>query len=225
MKLTLLLILTALLSYFLGGLNGAIIASKNLFNRDVRKYGSGNAGLTNFTRVFGFRGAILVVVVDVLKTVIAVLLGRWLLGLVDYPTVGKLFAGFCCMLGHVYPVFYHFHGGKAVLCGGTLTWMIDWRIGILCWSVFLILVIFTKYVSLGSIVAGVIFPAAAWAFGRPKLDIILSLLCGGLLVFAHRQNLMRLIKGTESKLGVSGGGPGGPNRPNGPGSGTPGRTR
>jgi len=224
MKLTLFLILTALVSYGLGGLNGAIIASKNLFKRDVRRYGSGNAGLTNFTRVFGFNGAILVVVVDVLKTVLAVLFGRWLLGFEGYPSVGALFAGFCCMLGHVYPAYYRFHGGKAVLCGGTLVWMIDWRIGLICWSLFLILVIFTKYVSLGSIAAGAIFAPAVWAFGYPKLDIILGLLCGALLVFAHRENLVRLIKGTESKLSIGGGGTGGPSAPGGPGgTGGPGK--
>lgn len=204
MKLTVFLVLTALVSYFLGAVNGSIITSINLFHRDVRRYGSRNAGLTNFTRTFGTRGAVLVVLVDVIKTVIAVSFGRWLLGTQGYPQVGALFAGFCTMLGHVYPVFYGLRGGKAVLCGGVLTWMVDWRIGLICWVLFFIIFIFTRYVSLGSICCGLTFPAAAWAFGMPGLDIILALLCGLLLIFAHRENLVRLIRGTESKFGLPG---------------------
>lgn len=202
MKLTLFLSIISVVSYLLGGLNGAIITSLNLFRRDVRKYGSKNAGLTNFTRVFGANGAILVVLVDVVKTVASVLFGRWLLGTMGYPTVGCLFAGFCAMLGHVYPVYYRFQGGKSVLCGGVIVWMVDWRVGLVCWAVFLILVVFTKYVSLGSICGGLTMPAAMWAFGFQSLDIILALFCALLLVFAHRENILRLIKGTESKLAI-----------------------
>lgn len=206
MKLTFFLAIVAVVSYALGGLNGAIITSINLHRRDVRRYGSRNAGLTNFTRTFGTRGAILVVLVDVVKTIISVLFGRWLIGTQGYPDVGALFAGFCTMLGHVYPAYYGLKGGKSVLCGGVVVWIVDWRIGLLCWTVFLIVVVFSKYVSLGSICSAVTMPAAAWAFGHPGLDIILSLLCALLLIFAHRENLIRLIKGTESKFNIGGAG-------------------
>ena len=203
-KITIYLAITGIAAYLLGGINGAIIASMNFFNKDVRNYGSGNAGLTNFTRTFGGKGAVIVVIVDVLKTVIAVLLGRWLLGMVGYPMVGKMFAGFCAMLGHVYPVYYRFHGGKAVLCVGTLAWMADWRVGLICWAVFLIVVVFTKYVSLGALIGCSLLSISIWVFGYTGLEGLLGLLCTLLMVFAHRENIHRLRNGTESKLKIGG---------------------
>lgn len=201
---TIYLAITGIAAYLLGGINGAIIASMNFFKKDIRNFGSGNAGLTNFARTFGVNGAVIVIIVDVLKTVIAVLLGRWLLGLVGYPMVGKMFAGFCAMLGHVYPVYYRFHGGKAVLCAGTIAWMADWRVGLICWSVFLIIVVFTKYVSLGSLLACIFLPICIWVFGYSGLEGLLGLLCSLLMIFAHRENIKRLRDGTESKLKIGG---------------------
>lgn len=206
--LTLYLVITAIVSYLLGALNGAIITSLNVFRKDVRKYGSGNAGLTNFVRNFGTYGLVLVILVDVVKTILALLLGRWLIGLEGYPLIGVIFAGFCAMLGHIYPPYYQFRGGKAVLCGGVLVWMIDWRVGLICWSVFLVLVIFTKYVSLGSIVGGLCLPASVLMFGYQGLDALLALFCALLIIFSHRENIVRLIGGTESKLSIGGSGGG-----------------
>lgn len=202
MKLVLFLSIIAIVSYMLGGMNGAIITSLNFFRKDVRKYGSGNAGLTNFTRVFGANGAIFVVLVDVLKTVASILFGRWLMGTLGYPTVGVLFSGFCAMLGHVYPIYYRFQGGKAALCGAVLVWMVDWRVGLICFLIFITIVVFTKYVSLGSILGGASLPPVMLVFGYQGLDVILALLCALLIIFAHRENIVRLIKGTESKLSI-----------------------
>ncbi len=203
-KITIYLIILAIVAYMLGGLNGAIIASMTIFRKDVRNFGSGNAGLTNFTRIFGTKGAIIVLAVDIFKTVVSVLFGGWLMGLVGYADLGRIFAGFCAMLGHVYPIYYHFKGGKAVMCGGILVWLIDWRIGLLCWSVFLVIVIFTKYVSLGSIIGSVFIVIGLWAFGYNWLEIVLGLLCSLLIIFAHRENIGRLIHGNESKLAIGG---------------------
>ena len=202
--LTIYLAITAVVSYLLGGANGSIIASMNFFNKDIRNYGSGNAGLTNFARTFGLKGLVIVVLVDVLKTAVAALLGGWLVGMEGYPEIGKLFAGFCAMLGHVYPVYYRFKGGKAVLSGGTLVWLIDWRVGLVCWSVFLIVVIFTKYVSLGAISCAIFLPLSLLAFRYSWLEALLGLLCALLLIFAHRENIKRLRDGTESKLKLGG---------------------
>lgn len=203
-QLILLLILVAVVSYLLGGFNGAIITSVSYFRKDVRKYGSGNAGLTNFARVFGASGIVVVILVDILKTVAAVLFGRWILGTMGYPVVGTIFAGFCVMLGHVFPIYYGFHGGKAVLCVGILAWCIDWRVALICWSVFLIVVIFTKYVSLGSIIGSMLLPLTTWMFGYQGLEILLTALCALLLILAHRENIVRLIKGNENKLSIGG---------------------
>lgn len=203
-KITIFLIITGIAAYLLGGINGSIIASMNFFNKDIRHFGSGNAGLTNFARTFGVKGAAIVIIVDVLKTVAAVMIGHWLLGMVGYPMVGELFAGFCTMLGHVYPVYYHFHGGKAVLCVGTLAWMVDWRVGLICWAIFIVIVVFTKYVSLGAIIAMLLFPICVWAFGHTGLEGVLGLLCAALMIFAHRENIKKLINGTERKLNIGG---------------------
>ena len=119
----------AVVSYLLGSLNGAVIASKYVFHRDVREYGSGNAGLTNFYRTFGTPGLLIVLGTDVVKSLIAVLIGGAVMGIVEYPTVGKLFAGFCLMLGHIYPVFYGFRGGKGVVCAAVTLLCVDIRLG------------------------------------------------------------------------------------------------
>lgn len=199
------LIITAVVSYLLGGANGAIITSTTFFKKDIRNYGSGNAGLTNFLRTFGIKGVVLLLLVDVLKTVLAFLFGRWLLGKLDYGEIGSILGGFFAMVGHVYPVFYHFKGGKATLAAGTLAWCIDWRVGLVCWAAFMITVIFTKYVSLGSIVGCLFLPISIFIFGHHPITGLIGLLCAGLMIFAHRENIGRLRRGEENKLSIGSG--------------------
>ena len=200
MKITLFLLITAICSYFLGGLNGAIIISKYVWKNDIREHGSGNAGLTNYLRTFGPSSVVLVLLTDILKSVLAVLIGHWLLGSVGHAVTGRVFAGFCLMLGHIYPAFYQFRGGKGVLCAGTLVLMVDWRVGLICWLVFLLVVLFTRYVSLGSVCCSVFFPVGMLIFGYTGIDVWLALFCALLLIAKHHQNIARLIHGKESKL-------------------------
>lgn len=196
----LVLIAIAVVAYTLGSLNGAIISSKYIFRKDIRRYGSGNAGLTNFYRTFGEAGVIIVLAIDILKAVIATLIGGALMGLLGYPMVGKLFAGFCVMLGHNYPVFYGFKGGKGVLTGFSMLLIVDWRIALISIGVFFVVVVFTGYVSLGSLLGAFCAPVCVWAFGYGGLEGTITLLCILLLTFAHRANIGRLITGTESRL-------------------------
>ena len=200
MKITLFLLITAVCAYFLGGLNGSIIASRFFWKKDVREHGSGNAGLTNYLRTFGPAGVALVLITDIFKSVIAVLIGHWLLGLTGHAVTGRLFAGFCLMLGHIYPAFYQFRGGKGVLCAGTMVLLVDWRAGLICWVVFLVVVIFTQYVSLGSVCCALFFPLGLLIFSYRGIDVWLALFCALLLIFKHYQNILRLIHGKESKL-------------------------
>ena len=197
---TFFLIIIAICAYLLGGINGAIIASKYIYKSDVRKYGSGNAGLTNFYRIFGVTGVALVVAIDVLKSVIAMLIGMGLMSIVHEGRIGMIFAGFCLMLGHVYPVFYQFRGGKGVMCMAVLAYMLDWRIGLIVTAIFFVVLAFTRYVSLCSLTAGLCIPLLTWAFGKGGLEGLLVLFCYFLLVFEHRSNIMRLINHTESKI-------------------------
>ena len=170
----------AVFSYLLGGLNGAIIASKYVFHRDVRDYGSGNAGLTNFYRTFGAPGLAIVIGTDVLKTVIAVVAG----GLI---------------IGHIYPVFYGFRGGKGVLCAETMLLIVSFPTGLVSLLIFVGIVWATRYVSLGSICGALIAPIGVLA-ACGKLPALLSLFCVILLVVKHRSNIGRLIRHKESKL-------------------------
>lgn len=201
---TFLLVVIALLAYCLGGFNGAIITSHLLHRNDVRSFGSHNAGLTNYLRTYGTAGSAVVILTDVLKSLLAVLIGGWLLGLRGFPVTGRVFACFCLMLGHIWPVLYQFRGGKGVLCAGIGVLLADWRVGLLCWVVFLVVVLFTRYVSLGSICCSVFFPLGMLIFGHRGIDVWLSLFCALLLIGKHYQNILRLLAGKESKLDLGG---------------------
>lgn len=203
-------LLVAVVSYLLGCFNGAVIVSKYVLHDDVRNHGSGNAGLTNFHRTFGSKLAAVVILCDAVKAVLAVLFGVWILGHLigrgsDYMiAVGKLWGGLFCLLGHSFPCMFQFKGGKGVLSGGVVAFMLDWRIGLIAWGGFLILVVLTRWVSLGSIWGGGCFPFAVGFFCQDVLLVLLALLCGGLLVVKHHANIGRILKGTESKLSFHG---------------------
>jgi glycerol-3-phosphate acyltransferase PlsY len=201
MIITVMLIFIAIISYFLGCFNGAIITSKRYFRKDIRNVGSGNAGLANFYRNFGVTGMLMVVGIDVIKGVIAVTLGGWLLGFTgDYAVIGKLFATFCMVLGHVYPVYYGFHGGKGILSGVAAAFCVDWRTGLVCLIVFLIAVIFSRYISLGSILGAASFPIGVLACGYSGLAVILALLSVAIMLFKHIENMRRILAHTEPKF-------------------------
>lgn len=198
MGMALFMLIVAVASYFLGCFNGAVIVSKYILRDDVRTHGSGNAGLTNFYRTFGGPLTFVVILCDVLKAVIAVLLGAWLIGW--DPTLGKFWAGLFCMLGHMFPVMFGFKGGKGILSGGTIAIMIDWRLALVCWGGFLILAFLTKWVSLGSLSTGITLPLMTWILYKDWILLVLGLTIGGLIVWKHRENLKRILKGEESKF-------------------------
>lgn len=212
MPLEAILAVSAVVAYFLGCFNGAVIVSKYILRDDVRNHGSGNAGLTNFYRTFGGPLTGVVILTDVLKAVAAVLISRWLMlhgftifisaasTTAFYDTVAKYWAGVFCLLGHMFPVMFKFKGGKGILSGGTIALMMDWRVALVVWGGFLILSIATKYVSLGSCWAGLSFPFVSWFVYHSLLILVLATICGGLILWQHRGNINRLIHGTESKF-------------------------
>ncbi len=198
-----LLFITAAAAYFLGCFNGAVIISKYILRDDVRNHGSGNAGLTNFYRTFGGPLTLAVILCDVLKAVIAVWLGTWLLGqATGWLVMSKYWAGVFCLLGHMFPCMFHFKGGKGILSGGTIAIMIDWRVALVVWGGFLVLAVLTKYVSLGSLWAGVSFPFASWFVYHDWIILLLAIACGGLVTWGHRANVKRLLNGTENKFSL-----------------------
>ena len=195
-------LVTVLLGYFLGCLNGSVMVSHFIIRDDVRQHGSGNAGLTNFYRTYGAKYALGVILFDMGKTVIACLLGGFLLknAMQDW-TLGVLIGGLGCELGHMFPVFFGFKGGKGILSGGTLVWLLDWRVALIAWGLFAALWLATKYVSLGSVSAAVSMPVATWLFcGHSPVYTVLAVVIAGLVVWCHRENIQRLVRGEERKF-------------------------
>ena len=207
-------LLVMLLSYFFGCFNGSFMVSHFIIRDDVRKHGSGNAGLTNFYRTFGGPLTLVVILTDVLKAVVAILLGSWFLGSLAgangyaasvristmWALFGKYWAALFCLLGHMFPCMFKFKGGKGILSGGTIAIMLDWRIAVVVWGGFLILAIVTKYVSLGSVWAGGSFPFISWYCYPDPVIVVLAFIIGGLVVWQHRGNIQRLIHGNENKF-------------------------
>ena len=192
------MLLPAVIAYFCGNINGAILISKYIFHEDVRTKGSGNAGLTNFYRNYGGKYAALVIALDALKMVAAVIAACLLMG---WTVEAKLWGGLFCALGHMFPVVYQFKGGKGILSCGTLLLMLDWRVALVAWGTFLLLAFLTRYVSLGSVMCALTTPVTV-AFCYPGHPVALGLmtLTAALVVWAHRGNISRLLKGTERKF-------------------------
>lgn len=194
------ILVTALACYFLGNHNGAICVSAMLHD-DVRSHGSGNAGLTNFIRNYGASRSVMVIAIDVLKAVLACILGGLMFP--EYAIAGRTLGGVCVMLGHDFPALQGFRGGKGILSGWFIAFMIDWRVGVLIAVVFFSAYLFTQYVSLGSVLS-----AAAFGIGFLVLYPHDILICAGtvfmslLTIFQHRENILRLVKGTERKTNL-----------------------
>ena len=186
----------AAIAYLCGCFNGAVIVSKYILRDDIRTHGSGNAGLTNFYRTFGGFLTLVVILTDVLKAVAALLLAGLLMG----APFGQYWAALFCLLGHMFPCMFHFKGGKGILSGGTIAIMIDWRVAVVVWGGFLLLVILTRYVSLGSLWAGARFPFICWYCYPYPAVVVLAFVIGALIVWQHRANIQRLLHGTENKF-------------------------
>ena len=191
-----------LLGYFLGCLNGSVMVSHFVIRDDVRQHGSGNAGLTNFYRTYGAKYALGVILFDMGKTVVACLLGGAMFNhLFGDWALGVLLGGLGCELGHMFPVFFGFKGGKGILSGGTLVWLLNWRVALIAWVLFAALWLLTRCVSLGSVSAAASMPISTWFFcGHSLLYTVLGAVIAALVVWCHRDNIRRLLKGQERKF-------------------------
>ena len=198
-----LIFLAAVVSYLLGNLNGAVIVSSLVAHDDVRSHGSGNAGLTNFIRNYGAKSAILVILIDVSKAVLACFASGMLLAAYGYYEEGVALGGLFVILGHNFPALLHFRGGKGILSGVTVALMMDWRIGLFVFSIFLVAYFLTHYVSLGSVLSsgsfGFIYACFHWGKWFP---IFVGFFLSGMLVWMHRANIDRLRKGQERKTNL-----------------------
>ncbi len=189
--------LALIAAYLLGSLPFGYILSKVLAKSDIRKHGSGNIGATNVLRVMGWKAALPVFILDMLKGVAAVLLAK---AVSDLPAV-YLSAGFLVMLGHSFPVFLSFKGGKAAATGiGVLVALSGW-VALVLIVLAALVVALTRYVSLGSILGSLSVPLFFWIFGFDASYIVFGLATAVLISARHHENVSRLLKGTESKIG------------------------
>lgn len=199
-------ILTAVIAYLLGNLNGAVIISHLVAHEDVRSKGSGNAGLTNFTRNYGASASVFVILIDVGKAAAACLVGGLLLGRFGHYIDGVALGGLFVIVGHDFPALLGFKGGKGILSGVTVALMLDWRIGLFVFGIFLVAYFLTHYVSLGSVLSSGSFGFLyAWVHrGENLFPILVGFFLSALIVWMHRSNIVRLVKGEERKTNLFG---------------------
>ena len=211
----------AVISYLLGSLNFAIIVTKIMKGTDIRNYGSGNAGMTNVLRTVGVPAAVFTAIGDLGKGILSALAGEWIIslavkGLVESGVIyaflnGGMYVGIIfALLGHLFPLYYGFKGGKGILvCGGAILIM-DWRVFLSILGLFVILFIITKIVSVGSIAASAGYPVFTCIYQCLDKDftsteiVVNTLLAVGVatvVIVMHRENIKRLINGTENRFG------------------------
>jgi len=199
------ILVAALTAYMLGNLNGAVCISRIIANEDVRNQGSGNAGLTNFVRNYGGASSLLVILIDMGKAVLSCLVGGLLLDPFGLYQEGVALGGLFLILGHDFPALLGFKGGKGILSGVTVALMMDWRLGLLVFGIFLVAYLLTGYVSLGSVLSAGSFGFFYAFFHRDSLfPIVAGFLMSGVIVWMHRGNIRRLLKGEERKTNLFG---------------------
>lgn len=188
--------LVSAVSYLLGSVSMAILFSHLVYHSDVRNYGSKNAGTTNMARVYGMGPGLATLAGDMLKTVLSILLGEWLLG-----SFGFMLAAVFCLIGHCWPVYYGFRGGKGVAVSAGIALMADWRIFLVLICLFFLIAILTRFVSLASLTVTLLFPAALALFGGFSVWHYISAAVLAITVWwMHRGNIRRLLTGTEPRF-------------------------
>ena len=190
--------LCIIIPYLLGSLNAAILISRVFYRDDIRKYGSGNAGMTNMLRTYGKLPAAATLICDMLKGALSV----WF-GMLIFADIGASIAGLFVVLGHMFPCFYKFKGGKGVATTAMVVLVTNPIVFAILFLVFLIIVIGTKYVSLGSVMCMLIYPFLLNNFLDEEIKgfyVLSAFVVSALVIFMHRSNIKRLREGKESKI-------------------------
>lgn len=187
--------LSCVLGYLLGSISISILISRHVFHQDVRQSGSGNAGATNVARVFGLGAGVLTFLGDFAKTLLAAWLGS-LLGGVIGSCLGAAFA----LIGHCFPVYYGFRGGKAVSAGAAAALAIDWRVFVIALAVFAVAALLSRTASVSSMSAALAVGVSSVFLAPTAAQRILGVFTGVLVIVMHRSNIRRLLAGTEPKF-------------------------
>lgn len=205
-------VVMAIIAYLIGSINFSVIISKKVAGFDVREKGSGNAGSTNMLRSVGKGAAVLTLLCDILKGVVAILIAIGIGNLVKDADKGLLvqIAGVAVVLGHTFPIFFGFKGGKGVATSLGVLLMSNWQIGLICLVFAIVLMALTRMVSLGSCAAAVLFPVLTLFINQHytvltegktgKTYLIYSIILAIIVLYNHRSNIKRLMNGTENKL-------------------------
>ncbi len=222
---------TMVIAYLIGSLNPAIIITRLKTGKDIRTMGSGNAGFTNVLRSVGTGPAVATIVCDYLKGIIAVLIGWWIFSSltvtndvapIEYVKYGRYLAGMCVILGHTFPIYYGFKGGKGVVTANALMLVVDWRVFLMIVATFLLIFFVTKIISLGSIVCAALYPVYTLLVTYfmdylPFLGtenelrfrfVLISTACaaavGAMVIIMHKENIGRLLRGEEKRIKAKG---------------------
>lgn len=193
--------IVALAAYLIGSVSFAVIVSRVGAQDDVRRHGSGNAGMTNILRNYGKKMAAFTALGDFGKGIVAVAVGRMIFTLAGITVLdGGYIAGFFVVLGHLFPLYFGFKGGKGVLVGAVMLAFFDWRVFVIAFALFILSVVLTKWISLGSILGAVSFPITTWLFYRDPVLTAMAFGMAAAVVFMHRSNIGRILHGTENKF-------------------------
>ena len=205
-------IIMAIIAYLIGSINFSVIFSKKFAGFDVREKGSGNAGSTNMLRSVGKKAAALTLVCDVLKGVVAIVIAIIVGNIIQDSNKELLLqiAGIAVVLGHTFPIFFQFKGGKGVATSLGILLMSNWQIGLICLVFALVLMALTRMVSLGSCAAAVLFPVLTLFINdhytvltegkQGSTYLVYSIIMAVIVLFNHRSNIKRILNGTENKL-------------------------
>lgn len=196
----LLFVISAVSAYLISGINPSIILSKVIYGKDIRTLGSKNPGFTNFKRCFGMKYAWCVFLLDITKSALPCALFGFLFGrFYGMYQLGVAYTGAFAMLGHAYPIWYGFKGGKAFLVGAAAIWLMDPKAGAIATAVFAAVLLLSRYMSVASISAAVTCPIALAIVGSPSpATLAICTASSAFLIFRHKANIRRLIEGTET---------------------------
>lgn len=193
-------------SYLIGSLSFAILVCYAWKRDDIRKYGSGNAGMTNVLRVYGIAPAAVTLVGDFLKGIAAIIIGRkifLLFGITEFDS--EYISGLFVLLGHIFPLYFKFKGGKGVLTNLGIMLMINYKVFLITIAIMLVAIAITRMMSVGSIVGAMIYPIVTWIMIgsdtiQLKTDILFAAIFGLLVIVMHRNNIKNILNGTERKI-------------------------
>ena len=197
-------ILSAACAYLISGINPAIVLSKKIYHKDIRTCGSGNPGFTNFKRSFGGKWAWWVLTFDLAKSALVTAIFAYLFGkhLGQYQ-LGAAYTGLFALLGHAFPIWYKFKGGKGFLAYMSVIWFVDWRAGLVAVCLMIILLLLSKYMSLSTVAAMLSCPITLYFTGASASVITLCAVSVIFIAFRHKENFKRLMNGTENKFTLS----------------------